>query len=61
MLLNDQPAWSVPCFYVHRRHWGQSVSGALLEAAAAATRMVAWGGRGVGIFAQGGMWRYSHV
>jgi GNAT superfamily N-acetyltransferase len=31
--VDDQPVWSIPCFYVRRTHRGQGVMGALIEAA----------------------------
>jgi GNAT superfamily N-acetyltransferase len=34
--VDDLPVWSIPCFYVRRTHRGRGVTGALIEAAAAA-------------------------
>jgi GNAT superfamily N-acetyltransferase len=31
--VDDRPAWSIVCFYIHRRHRGSGVATALLEAA----------------------------
>jgi GNAT superfamily N-acetyltransferase len=33
--VDDRPVWSVPCFFVDRRHRGRGLAGRLLEAAAA--------------------------
>lgn len=33
--VDDQPVWSIPCFYIRRNRRGQGVTGALIEAAVA--------------------------
>ena len=36
--VDDLPVWSIPCFFVRRSHRHQGVTGALIDAAADATR-----------------------
>jgi len=36
--VDDQPVWSLPCFYVRRTHRGRGVTTALIHAAVAAAR-----------------------